>query len=347
MEEYDAIVIGCGISGLLAGLALSKEGKRVLMLEKDNQVGGVCRSYNVDAFTVDTGPHIITGLGEGPIQLLMDNYFDMVPKFIKNGEYFVRFGDAVYTFPWTIPEWLSFSPFQITDRLNIVRALLELMADYASGKNLDEKAVVEYTGHYPFSKRVLRFIDSICIFLTGVGMKDTPVSRILSSGRNKNKTNAKKIKEVLLEGGKVHHYPKGGIQSIVNALLQSLPKNAEIRTDETATQVVIENGSVSGVVTDKGEYAADIVVYAGPNKTLPELVKLPESYNQRFTNLKQARTLTLWLGLDKKNFLEIESKKGSFTFLGFALNRQSMKAYPFPFPSFRCPLKYHHSMILS
>lgn len=34
MKDYDVVVIGAGISGLLSALALSKEGKKVLILEK-------------------------------------------------------------------------------------------------------------------------------------------------------------------------------------------------------------------------------------------------------------------------------------------------------------------------
>jgi phytoene dehydrogenase-like protein len=34
MKKYDAIVVGAGISGLLAALTLSKHGKKVLILEK-------------------------------------------------------------------------------------------------------------------------------------------------------------------------------------------------------------------------------------------------------------------------------------------------------------------------
>ena len=33
-ENYDAIVVGAGVSGLLSALALSKEGKRVLVRKK-------------------------------------------------------------------------------------------------------------------------------------------------------------------------------------------------------------------------------------------------------------------------------------------------------------------------
>jgi len=61
-KKYDAIVVGAGIGGLLSALAISKEGKTVLVLEKENVVGGNCRSYSVDGFHVDVGPHAITWL---------------------------------------------------------------------------------------------------------------------------------------------------------------------------------------------------------------------------------------------------------------------------------------------
>ena len=308
MKGYDAIVVGCGISGLLAGLALAKEGKRVLMLERTARVGGVCSSYEVDGYVVDTGPHIITGLEDGPIQLLIDKYFDMVPKFVESGEYFVRFDGKAYVFPWTIPDWLSFSPFSVEDRLNVVRGLFDLLADYVSGKNLDKKVVSDYVANYSFSKRALQFIDSICLFLTGVSMEKTPVSRILLGGRTKNKTSIEKIKAVLLEGGKVHHYPKGGIQNIVKALMQSLPKNAEVCTGEEVSRILVSNGCVSGVATSKAEYYAKIVIYAGANKHLPDLVELPDEYSQRLRGLEQVRTLALWLGLNKKYFERVGSE---------------------------------------
>ncbi|MCK5475388.1 MAG: NAD(P)-binding protein, partial [Candidatus Pacebacteria bacterium] len=46
-KKYDAIVIGGGISGILITLALCKEGKSVLVIEKNNVLGGNCRTYEI------------------------------------------------------------------------------------------------------------------------------------------------------------------------------------------------------------------------------------------------------------------------------------------------------------
>ncbi|WP_273466801.1 FAD-dependent oxidoreductase [Methanothrix sp.] len=40
MKKNDVVVIGSGISGLLTALALSREGKKVLILEKEDCIGG-------------------------------------------------------------------------------------------------------------------------------------------------------------------------------------------------------------------------------------------------------------------------------------------------------------------
>ena len=40
-QSYDCIIIGAGHNGLAAGLVLARNGRRVLVLEKNNYVGGM------------------------------------------------------------------------------------------------------------------------------------------------------------------------------------------------------------------------------------------------------------------------------------------------------------------
>lgn len=57
--SYDAIIIGSGIGGLIAGALLSRAGKKVLVLEQHDQAGGCCHSFNEKGFEFDTGIHYV------------------------------------------------------------------------------------------------------------------------------------------------------------------------------------------------------------------------------------------------------------------------------------------------
>jgi len=103
-EKYDVAVIGAGVSGLLSALALGKEGKKVLVVERENYIGGTCRTYEHQGYKIDTGPHIITRLDTGPLRVLMDKYFDVIPYFVPFGKYFLRINRQVKQFPWSVKD---------------------------------------------------------------------------------------------------------------------------------------------------------------------------------------------------------------------------------------------------
>lgn len=62
--NYDAIVIGAGISGLVAGYRLKKRGARVLVIESGDRVGGSIRSMDAEGFLIEGGPNSARGTHE-------------------------------------------------------------------------------------------------------------------------------------------------------------------------------------------------------------------------------------------------------------------------------------------
>ncbi|MFX9634836.1 FAD-dependent oxidoreductase, partial [Acinetobacter baumannii] len=59
-EKFDAIVVGGGISGLIATQILSQAGYRVLLAEKEANLGGTNGSFrNARGDTFDFGYHTI------------------------------------------------------------------------------------------------------------------------------------------------------------------------------------------------------------------------------------------------------------------------------------------------
>ena len=62
MQQVDIIIIGSGLGGLEVALAMAQEGKKVLVLERQNQPGGCMQSYRRGTMHLDTGFHYVGGL---------------------------------------------------------------------------------------------------------------------------------------------------------------------------------------------------------------------------------------------------------------------------------------------
>lgn len=61
---YDAVVIGAGLGGLIAAAKLSKEGKRVCVLEKHSRPGGCATTYRRKNYEVEVSLHLLDGLDD-------------------------------------------------------------------------------------------------------------------------------------------------------------------------------------------------------------------------------------------------------------------------------------------
>ena len=63
-KNYDAIVIGSGIGGLTTAACLSREGKKVLVLEQHYTAGGYTHSYTRNGYEWGVGVHYIGDMGD-------------------------------------------------------------------------------------------------------------------------------------------------------------------------------------------------------------------------------------------------------------------------------------------
>jgi phytoene dehydrogenase-like protein len=309
MVKYDVIVVGAGASGLLTALTLSKHGKKVLVLEKMHDVGGNCNSYTVDGYQVDTGPHAITHLVEGPLRRLMDNYFDYQPVFENYGHYYVRTEDRFLKVPSTIRDFVTFDVFPRLDRLAITQSITKALTLSSFGVDLSKQSVSESLPAN-LSKETYEFADAISYFLSGRSMSETSAQRVLAgSSFVRDSVTQEQFEEFIKEEkvprpesilqsvlpsnlhtslhsrinnvsslgrlatNKVHMsqgYPRKGLKALLNAILYSLPSSVEIKTGCKVERILTKDGKAYGVEADT-IYESDLVVYTGYTQVLHHL----------------------------------------------------------------------------
>ncbi|MEO6732507.1 MAG: NAD(P)/FAD-dependent oxidoreductase [Ferruginibacter sp.] len=79
-DQYDIVIIGSGMGGLVCGDILSREGYRVCILEKNKQIGGCLQTYVRDRVIFDSGVHYLGGLDKGQNLYQIFKYLGIMDK---------------------------------------------------------------------------------------------------------------------------------------------------------------------------------------------------------------------------------------------------------------------------
>lgn len=86
---YDVVVAGGGLAGTAAALAAKRAGKKTLLLEKSNLLGGLGTIGLINLFVPmcnGRGRQIISGMAEEFLRLSIKNGFDTLPLAWRDGE---------------------------------------------------------------------------------------------------------------------------------------------------------------------------------------------------------------------------------------------------------------------
>ena len=249
MKKYDVIVVGAGVSGLLAALTLSKHGKKVLVLEKERYLGGNCNSYMVDGYQVDTGAHAITHLIEGPLLMLMDNYFDFLPVFEDYGHYYVRTENAFTKVPSNLKDFVTFDVLPRKDRLILSQALTKALTLSSFGVDLSDQSVYDFLPKN-LCKDTYDFVDTISGFLSGKSMKETSAQRILSGSSFVRDSITQEQFDAMI--GKLEPKKRQSAESILSSILPyHLHASLQARMDRVAQPFT----SLERLATNKVNYS--------------------------------------------------------------------------------------------
>ena len=264
--NYDTIIIGGGLGGLTAGARLSKEGKKVLLLEQHDRPGGCATTFCRGDYTMEVGLHEMDGLHSA----------DMKTKIFNDLGIF----DKVEFLP--VPEFYRF----YNKRQDVViphdpDEAKKILGDIFPG---DKDGIDKYFENVLNARRVVaasRGKNDISIgeFLDEI-INDDDLKLILLGNLGYFHDDPYSLSYYYYLNAQGSYYRgranfvKGGSQKLSNALMKIIQENGgEVKLRHMATGIIYENDKPSGVkylkVNDTDEetidYADDIII----NSSLP------------------------------------------------------------------------------
>ncbi|MFQ5515857.1 MAG: phytoene desaturase family protein [Myxococcota bacterium] len=272
-ENYDAIVIGAGFGGSSCAGLLAKRGLKVLLVEKNAVAGGKAMSLSKKGFRY-TAWVVIGAPVEGNLyQVVLDelDVADLATLVVPEGKgsiYRTSAGKFV-RMPETTSEQLD--PDVVFDWLEIPQDERSAALEFFANMTLmppDEIEALRGTSFGDWIRRarvppaLYAFIVSLCcdgMFMVPVDTLDAPEA-------------VTSLQAIFTRGGGI--FCEGGFGRVAEACCEAVRRNgSDVLMSTRVKRIVVEDGRVAGIETDKGHFDAPIVISnAGLQPTVLKLV---------------------------------------------------------------------------
>ena len=250
--HYEAAIIGGGFAGLSAAALLSKQGKRVLLIEKSARLGGRASYYDKDGFVWQYGQHSHRLAKDGIAARVFERLgapLDFIHTSADSA--YLYFNGKLYPRPEGPLAFLKTPMLPLRSRLNFMRFYLRLLkqdpADW-----YDRTLLGMYRTWYrdPNVERFLSFVGFTVMIPDPAMASAGEVMAFLQRAKN-----------AAVKQGE----PRGGSKQVIDKLHGIATRNGcEIRLSEPVESITVSNGRAVGVQTKEREYRAESVVSAVP-----------------------------------------------------------------------------------
>jgi phytoene dehydrogenase-like protein len=316
VQNYDAVVVGAGHNGLVCAAYLAGAGRRVVVLERRELVGGCAVTEEIwPGYRVSTAAYLTSLLQERVIRDLDLARFGYRVD-AKDPAFFSPFPDGRYLFMWqdrarTVAELAKFSKHdaavfpEYEDYLERLAQVVESLLlttppefpPQGPGDFLDYfKLASKMRGLSPkdivglvkiFTQSAVEFLDEW--FESGEIKVTLATDGVIGANGGPRSPGTAYILLHHVMGSVGGHrglwgFVRGGMGAVSNAIAASAKsRGAEIRTNAGVTQIKVSNGRAKGVVLESGEEIETSMVISNltPQLTFLRLVdsqELPEDF---------------------------------------------------------------------
>ncbi|HTF99760.1 MAG TPA: NAD(P)/FAD-dependent oxidoreductase [Nitrospirota bacterium] len=296
-DNYDSIIIGAGLAGLVCGSYLAKAGMKVLLIERHDKPGGYFTSFKRKGFLFDAAAHSFGNYREGGLVRSIFSDLDI------NSLIAIRRAD-----PSDIFITPDFTVAFKNDTAATITALADIFPDEKSNLKsfFDFLTAANHIELVKLKKKTFKsllqsyFHDSKLINTLGLpvlGNGGLPPSLMHAFNGTKVFT------ESMIDGG---YYPEGGVQNLSNALVQIIRQNGgSILYKKEVRHIMVQNCSACGVRLNNNEYflATHVISACDSVQTVTRFLDKAEAGKTMQILLEQLTPslsfLILYIGIDQ------------------------------------------------
>jgi phytoene dehydrogenase-like protein len=340
-KQQNVCIIGAGVSGLAAGVLLSKKGYRVTIFEREKILGGRALSFipsslgfsdylnllsrfkisvplsvpdlqtifekeMIDGYQLDAGFHLIGGGSKYVLGSEFGNVGSNL-EFLGSGTGFVTENGYRYHF------------FSKLDKIKLLPRVFQLFLYYRESRLKELDLVPISISLEQFKNDKLRY--ALELFSRGISTFND--LSVISTGET-----LRSLPKLLCGTGSLG-YPIGGLKGISNAYANFIIRSqGTIINDTTVEEIIVKNNMAQGVVVDGVLKNFAIVISSLPVQHLFSIVDescLPSTYVTQLKNLVSSGGLCAYYSLKKISNPKLLGK--TFMFLQENLNVQGGAAF--------------------
>lgn len=286
-KRYDTVVVGGGIAGLTATTYLARSGKKVLLIEKNKEVGGLVNTFSHNGFKFDTGVRALLDAGIvltmlKDLNIKLDLVKSPVSVGIENEILNIESIDNLWDYSDLLKKFYPESEPEIDEVIGVIRKIMKHM-DVLYGienpvfKDLKRDIAFVFKKILPWFPRFILTVRKINRMNAPVEdyletvIKDQSLRDIISQHFFKNTPAffALSYFSLYLD----YFYPRGGMGKLSESLHSKLLElGGEIKTETKITRVIpIENL----VKDDRGnDYKYRNLIWAADLKTLYKIAEI-------------------------------------------------------------------------
>jgi phytoene desaturase len=285
MPDYDIIVIGAGVGGLTAGSICARRGRKVLVLEQSDRIGGCCSTYEKEGYRFDVGASIVEEIQ--PIELAFEalgttfqEEVDLIPcdpmmEFMLPDGTHITYpvsveatGEVISRFsPEDGKSWFKFAEYF----KGLTKIAMEgFFVNPASSLTDMARIMAKTPGLLKYASLFTQsYQDVITKYFKSEEIQSTMSYQSLYVGLPPELT-AGLYATIPYSEHEGIWYPRGGMIRIPEAFRRMGEKNGmDVRTGALVKKVLVRDRRVRGVVLDDGtEITSDLVISNINAKTL-------------------------------------------------------------------------------